>query len=147
MGKDIKLNELLQVGLNYIVELEKKYDVFTPGQEEVLLNLYMSYSNEIEDFIKTGFKKDYDDFKETKLFSFVMKLIQKVETFKKLKGEEKRDLIINLLIMVIEKELPIDPILKTALVIIVGKILPFLIDQIIDLTKSLHISSKLCCFF
>ena len=60
-----------------------------------------------------------------------------------LKGVDKKQLVINMLILLVERELPIPGFAKMALVGVIELILPVMIDELVALTKAMKHSSLL----
>lgn len=125
----------------FIIKLDSKYDIFNiePEHEELLLSFYMMFEPYLKQFTKTGIKfaSDATKINETKLFILLMSLVEKVEDFEHLKGYEKKQMIVNIIIMAIEKEPFLDGPMKKIIVSVLEQILPVLIDKIVAVSKKI----------
>ena len=138
--KDINMHEIMELTKAFIIRVDARYDIFRvePEHEELLLNLYKMYEPEFKTFSRDGFKAGFKDFKYTKLNDLIMKIMADVEELRQLKGSEKKQIVVDLIVMLIERELPAPLPVKLILAKIVSIVLPHLIDQLVELTKKIN---------
>ena len=112
--------------------------------EQNVINLYQDSVELVERLVKNGFSEDFKDINPKEWFRFITQMMVKVDSVRGVRGNEKAELLLMLCIFIIIKHLPIDPILKELLIIIIREFLPDIIDGIIFATKKMHtLSSKL----
>ena len=112
--------------------------------EQKLISLYQSSIEDIERLVQTGFTPDFKNINPIEWIKFITNMMIKVDTVRGIHGEEKKYLLLMLCIFIIIKHLPIDPIIKELLIIIIREFLPEIIDGIILATKKIHtFTSKL----
>ena len=112
--------------------------------EDRVVALYQDSIELVERIVKNGFTSDFKDINPKEWIRFITQMMVKVDKVKGVKGEEKQELLLMLCIFIIVKHLPIDPILKELLIIVIREFLPEIIDGIIFATKKMHtFSSKL----
>ena len=132
---------IFETAKDFIIKLDSKYDIFNvdPENEELLVSFYMMFEPYLKQFTSVGIKIIGDTAKvnETKLFMLLMSLVEKVEDFETLKCFEKKQMIVNIIIMAIEAEPFLDGPLKKIIVAVLEQILPVLIDKIVMVSKKL----------
>ena len=112
--------------------------------EQNVINLYQDSIELIERIVKNGFSEDFKNINPKEWIRFITQMMVKVEKVKGVRGEEKQDLLLMLCIFIIVKHLPIDPILKELLIIVIREFLPEIVEGIIFATKKIHtFSSKI----
>lgn len=121
-----------------LLVVEGKYDLFTFENPEILVSLFEKLNPVFDDFSTRGFKKDFKDFKFTELYPLVMDTIKEAELVNGLVGMEKKTLVINLIILMVDVFVPAPQPIKELLVNILHMVLPVLIDQLVALTKSMR---------
>ena len=120
---------------------------------KVLVQLFNEHIDDVVALLENGFVEDFSDINFTAWFSFLTKMIRKVEKFSKLSGAEKKNVIVELCALVVRKELNVSNDIKEILVSLVHITVPSIIDQAVALTKKLHtlpakikkVLRKLCC--
>ena len=70
-----------------------------------------------------------------------------LEKFKEMDGVQKKEVLIELCILIINRELPINDEVKMLLENLIRNIFPEIIDSIIDLTKKIHTKLSKCSFY
>lgn len=128
---------------SYLVQLDASYELFhmTERIEEVILSLYSTMMPVLQSFAKDGLSEDNKYFKYTKLFPLVLELVKRIERFETLTGDEKKQLLIDILVIIVDRELMLDPISKQVLITLIGVIVPTIIDSIVDVGKAIKKSS------
>ncbi len=112
--------------------------------EKNVIILYQDSIELVERIVKNGFTEDFKNINQKEWIRFITQMMVKVDKVKGVRGHEKMDLLLMLCIFIIIKHLPIDPILKELLIIIIREFLPEIIDSIIFATKKMHtFTSKL----
>lgn len=139
------MEDVPEISRKLLLKADAKYDFFKlkPEMEEDLIIIYKKMELYIKKFAQVGFTKTGDkfDFKYSKLTFLLMQLIKEVEVLEYLKGVDKKQLVLNVLVLIIERELPIPGIAKMALVQVVELLVPVMIDEMVALTKTMKHSS------
>lgn len=150
---------ILEVGKSLFIELDTKYDFFHIDEknEDILKVFYKMFEPYFKQFAKTGLVKIEDkfNFDMTKFNILLMSMMKKVETFDDLTGPEKKELVIDAIIILVERELPIPQPYKFLLVKGLEVTLPILVDRLVEFSKVINKSGlfkkmkkklkKLCC--
>jgi len=103
-----------------------------------LTSLYEDSIDLVERIVKNGFSQDNKDIVAKEWVIFCTKMIVKIEQMKSMTGTEKNRLLIALCVLIIIKHLPIGPVEKGILIIIVKEFLPEIVEGIIMATKQMH---------
>ena len=112
--------------------------------EQNVINLYQNSIESVQRIVKNGFSEDFKDINAKEWIRFITQMMVKVDKVKGVRGEEKENLLLMLCIFIIIKHLPINPILKELLIIIIREFLPVIVEGIIFATKKMHtFSTKL----
>jgi len=112
--------------------------------EKNVIALYQDSIELVERIVKNGFTEDFKDINPKEWIRFITRMMVKVDKVKGIRGNEKQELLLMLIIFIIIKHLPINPILKELLIIIIKEFLPEIVEGIIFATKKMHtFSSKL----
>ena len=106
--------------------------------ETNLVSLYEDSIELVERIVQNGFTEDHKDIIAKEWVIFCTKIIVKIEQMKSMTGTEKNRLLIALCVLIIVKHLPIDPVEKEMLIIIVKEFLPEIVEGIIIATKKMH---------
>lgn len=130
-------------------ELTSKYTEFNVVNQAVLLEMLDLFQEDIGDFYKCFEDKSFDAFDTANLIGFVYKLITFLESKRKtMKGEERRQTLINFLIVLVETEtVDIGGDQRTYLVLTLLKMLPKIIDLSIRFVKYMKAKEKETGFF
>lgn len=128
-------------------------DFLNKKEMSILLKLYNKNRKSISELVKTGFNKKNNNINYNIWLKFISSLVVSVEKYKKLSGSSKENIVIELSIIVIQREVKITDDLKELLSNMIRIIVPEMIDLIISVSKEIHVGSKkiisflkkLCC--
>ena len=131
-------------------DLQKKYISNEQIQkfEKKLDELKVKCKDAIKYLVDDALKDGDLDFKE--LTKFVIKMIPVVQKIKGLKGEDKKEIIIILIIITIINDVKISDDIKEGIISKINDFLPEIIDSMIFMSKQINkgfdiIKKKLCC--
>ena len=114
---------------------EEKLKLFYKRVEFLLENTL----DDINNIKKDGFLDDFKDINPNKWFSFISKLVVHIENIKKLtKGEEKLELLLAFVSVIIINLLPISNEIKILLVNKLTEFIPEIVDSLILVSKKMH---------
>lgn len=131
--KDENKNLFLQLQPQFIEE--EKLDLFYKRIEMLLK--YMT--NDIEDIKNNGFVGDFEDIDFKKWFTFISKSVVQIENIKKLtKGEEKLELLIAFISIIIINLVPIPKEIKILFINKLTEFIPGIVDSLIFVSKKMH---------
>lgn len=121
-------------------------------------HLYVSSKDSIRDIVSKGISKDGKSINYQEWVVFAAKMLPKIDSYPKLSGDEKKTLLIYLVIFIIVKHFSPDPFTAGLIIAILKVFLPAIIDAIVQATKKMHswwgknkgriyrcIRRKLCC--
>jgi len=112
--------------------------------EERVVALYQDSIELVERIVKNGFTEDFKDINPKEWIRFITQMMVKVDKVRGIRGNEKEELLLMFIIFIIVKHLPINPILKELLIMILREFTPEIVEGIIYATKKMHtFSSKL----
>jgi len=106
--------------------------------EDRVLQLYESSIEIVQRLVERGFTDNHKDINAKEWILFATKMIPIIEQVRGVVGREKLELLLAFAIFIIIKSLPIDPISKELLIVIVREFLPDIIDGIIFASKKVH---------
>lgn len=106
--------------------------------ESRILFLYESSVDIVQRLVERGFTEDNKSINHKEWILFATKMMPIIERVRGVVGKEKLELLIAFAIFIIIKSLPIDPISKELLIMLVREFLPDIIDGIIFATKKMH---------
>lgn len=132
------MQDTIDITKHLLIRLEGRYNLFKVNKktEKALVSVYSVLEPYLKDFAEEGFKSNFVDFKYTRLNKILLKIIGEVEKFTSLTGREKKEVVVDLLILVVDS-LPVDKVARVTLIKILEIVVPPLIDQIIELTKNM----------
>jgi hypothetical protein len=115
-----------------------------------ILFLYNEHKEELLQLLEDGFAEDFSDINFSAWFKFVVDIVIKIDDFRKLSGKEKKDVVIELCLVFVRKEVDTSDDVKELLVTLLEVTLPTVIDKVILVSKKLHtfgrtLRKKLCC--
>jgi len=114
---------------------EEKLKLFYKRVEFLLENTL----DEINDIKKDGFLDEFKDINPQKWFSFISKIVVHIENVKKLtSGEEKLELLLAFVSVIIINLLPISNEMKILLVNKLTEFIPEIVDSLILVSKKMH---------
>ena len=112
--------------------------------EQKMIKLYQNSIEDVERLVKNGFSVDFKDINPKEWIRFITNMMVKIDNTRGVRGNEKYELLLMFCVFIIIKHLPIDPILKEVLIIIIKEFTPEIVEGIIYATKKMHtFSSKL----
>ena len=106
--------------------------------EKRILQLYESSIEIVQRLVERGFTEDSKDINAKEWILFATQMMPIIERVRGVVGRERLELLIAFAIFIIIKSLPIDPVTKELLIMIVREFLPDIIDCIIFATKKMH---------
>lgn len=96
-------------------------------------------SEDIKNIRSDGFINDFKDINPQKWFSFVSKLVVHIENIKKItKGEEKLELLLSFISVIIINLLPVSNEIKILLINKLTEFIPEIVDSLILVSKKMH---------
>lgn len=113
----------------------------------ILKKIYEENKNTIINIIKNGFTDDFKNINYNVWLIFITKIMNLLEKFKELTGIQKKEVLIEFCVIIINRELPIKDDVKLLLETIIRQIFPEIIDSIINLTKKIHTKLTKCSFY
>lgn len=140
------MGDLQELTKSFIIKMDAKYNLFHIDEknEEDLILFYQMFEPYIKKFADKGLNKLEEKFNldVSALTLLVISMIKKIETFDHLSGPEKKEMVVNVLVMLVERELPIPGPAKFLVVQSIELLVPVLIDRLVELSKTINNSSK-----
>lgn len=118
--------------------------------EKNITFLYEESVEIVQRLVERGFTEDHKNIVAKEWILFITNIMPKIERVRGIKvGKDKLELLIAFAIFIIIKSLPIDPISKELLIIVIKEFIPDIADAIIFATKKMHtfgawLKKKMC---
>ena len=147
------MNSVIPLVISEINKYIQVDEFLNKKEMKILLDIYNKNRKIIAEIIRNGFTDKKDNINYNAWLKFISSLVVSVEKYKKLSGSSKENIVIELSIIVINRELKISKDLKEILSDMIRMIIPEMINLVIDVSKKIHIESakinrflkKFCC--
>ena len=130
--------------LDNLFQTEEQKELFSKNRkssglrDELILRIYTNCAKILGDIVEC-FDENFENVNFTNLMDFVHKVMYVVEEkFDFLSGKEKKELVCDVIILIVILNTPLSPVVQGALTITLYYTLPKLIDKLTELSKKLN---------
>ena len=130
--------------------LDLVYSIFKKVQVEVTEHAIKSLitAKYLRTFISEGVNSNFDNINQEQLGLLIERIVSELEFSTELTPEEKKFIVVNIIIIAIEIFVPAGPIVKLGLVALLEFLLPLIYDKIDEVSKSKKTKKffhRFCC--